>query len=64
MDLGGRDRGRIVRVDVAGLDVALRAAPVTLSTMGRGLDAHHAYFIAAATSATLSLSPRSIYRRR
>jgi hypothetical protein len=45
-----RTRHRIVRVDIAGLDAALRAAPVTLSTMGRGLDADHAYFIAAAAA--------------
>jgi len=43
-------RHRIVRVDVAGLDAALRASPVTLSTMGRGLDADHAYFLAAAAA--------------
>jgi Protein of unknown function (DUF3866) len=39
---------RVVRVDNAGLDAALRALPVTLSTMGRGLDTDHAYFLAAA----------------
>ncbi|MBM0256577.1 DUF3866 family protein, partial [Micromonospora sp. 4G55] len=33
-----------------GLDAALRALPVTLSTMGRGLDADHAYFLAAAAA--------------
>ncbi|MEO3746892.1 DUF3866 family protein [Plantactinospora sp. B5E13] len=43
-------RHRLVRVDVAGLDAALRAAPVPLSTMGRGLDADHAYFLAAAAA--------------
>jgi hypothetical protein len=43
-------RHRIVRVDVTGLDAALRAAPVALSTMGRGLDADHAYFLAAAAA--------------
>ncbi|GIG61304.1 hypothetical protein Lfu02_56760 [Longispora fulva] len=41
-------RHRIVQVDPAGLDEALRALPVTLSTMGRGLDAEHDYFLAAA----------------
>jgi hypothetical protein len=44
------DRHRIVQVDVDGLDAALRAVPVTLSTMGRGLDADRAYFIAAAAA--------------
>jgi hypothetical protein len=43
-------RHRIVRVDIEGLDAALRAAPVALSTMGRGLDADHAYFVAAAAA--------------
>lgn len=43
-------RHRIVRVPTAGLDAALRASPVTLSTMGRGLDADHAYFLAAAAA--------------
>lgn len=41
---------RVVRVDTRGLDAALRAAPVPLSTMGRGLDADHAYFLAAAAA--------------
>lgn len=45
-----RTRHRVVRVGIHGLDAALRAAPVTLSTMGRGLDADHAYFIAAAAA--------------
>ncbi|MEV4631119.1 DUF3866 family protein [Micromonospora sp. NPDC049523] len=43
-------RHRVIRVDTDGLDAALRAAPVTLSTMGRGLDADHAYFLAAAAA--------------
>jgi hypothetical protein len=43
-------RHRVVRVDSAGLDEALRALPVRLSTMGRGLDADHAYFLAAAAA--------------
>jgi hypothetical protein len=41
---------RVVHVDPDGLDGALRALPVTLSTMGRGLDAEHAYFLAAAAA--------------
>jgi hypothetical protein len=45
-----RDRHRVVEVEVDGLDEALRALPVTLSTMGRGLDADHAYFLAAAAA--------------
>ncbi|GAA4568638.1 DUF3866 family protein [Micromonospora coerulea] len=43
-------RHRIVTVPTDGLDAALRAAPVALSTMGRGLDADHAYFLAAAAA--------------
>ena len=44
------DRHRVVRVDTDGLDAALRAGPAPLSTMGRGLDADHAYFLAAAAA--------------
>jgi hypothetical protein len=44
------DRHRVVRIDTDGLDSALRAAPVPLATMGRGLDADHAYFLAAAAA--------------
>ncbi|CCH18509.1 DUF3866 family protein [Micromonospora lupini] len=43
-------RHRIVRVPTAGLDAALRASAVPLSTMGRNLDADHAYFLAAAAA--------------
>ncbi|GAB3146167.1 DUF3866 family protein [Micromonospora sonneratiae] len=43
-------RHRIVRIDTSGLDAALRAAPVPLATMGRGLDADYAYFLAAAAA--------------
>ena len=43
-------RHRLVRVPTAGLDEALRASPVPLSTMGRGLDADHAYFLTAAAA--------------
>jgi hypothetical protein len=43
-------RHRLVRVAVDGLDAALRASPVPLSTMGRGLDADHAYFLASAAA--------------
>jgi uncharacterized protein DUF3866 len=43
-------RHRLVRVATDGLDAALRAAPVKLSTMGRDLDADHAYFLAAAAA--------------
>jgi hypothetical protein len=41
---------RTVVVDTTGLDEALRALPVKLSTMGRDLDADHAYFLAAAAA--------------
>lgn len=43
-------RHRLVRVACDGLDAALRAAPVPLSTMGRGLDADYGYFLAAAAA--------------
>jgi hypothetical protein len=43
-------RHRVVLVPVDGLDEALRASPVPLSTMGRGLDADRAYFLAAAAA--------------
>jgi Protein of unknown function (DUF3866) len=43
-------RHQIVRVPGEGLDAGLRALPVRLSTMGRGLDADHAYFLAAAAA--------------
>ncbi len=43
-------RHRIVTVDPAGLDAALRAVPVKLSTMGRDLDGDHAYFLACAAA--------------
>jgi hypothetical protein len=43
-------RHRIVTVPGEGLDEALRASPVKLSTMGRGLDEDHAYFLASAAA--------------
>jgi hypothetical protein len=43
-------RHRIVTVSVDGLDAALRALPLRLSTMGRGLDEDYAYFVAAAAA--------------
>ncbi|WP_107077149.1 DUF3866 family protein [Micromonospora sp. MH33] len=43
-------RHRIVTVPTEGLDAALRDSPVGLSTMGRGLDGDHAYFLAAAAA--------------
>ena len=44
------ERHRIVTVDCAGLDDALRSSPVRLSTMGRGLDGDYAYFLTAAAA--------------
>jgi hypothetical protein len=41
---------RVVSVDTDGLDTALRALPVKLSTMGRDLDGDYAYFLAAAAA--------------
>jgi Protein of unknown function (DUF3866) len=43
-------RHRLVPVAVTGLLDELRACPVRLSTMGRGLDADPAYFLAAAAA--------------
>jgi hypothetical protein len=43
-------RHRVIRVPTTGLDTALRALPLRLSTMGRDLDADHAYFLAAAAA--------------
>ena len=43
-------RHDVVTVPVGGLAEALRAAPVRLSTMGRGLDSDLAYFLAAAAA--------------
>jgi hypothetical protein len=43
-------RHRVVTVPVDGLDTALRALPLKLSTMGRDLDADHVYFLAAAAA--------------
>jgi 8-oxo-dGTP pyrophosphatase MutT (NUDIX family) len=43
-------RHNLVRVGVDGLADALRSCPVPLSTMGRGLDAELAYFLAAAAA--------------
>lgn len=44
------ERHRLVRVSVDGLVEVLRAAPVRLSTMGRGLDQDTAYFLAVAAA--------------
>jgi Protein of unknown function (DUF3866) len=43
-------RHTLVRVSVTGLADVLRACPVPLSTMGRGLDEDLAYFLAAAAA--------------
>jgi Protein of unknown function (DUF3866) len=43
-------RHRIVTVPTDGLDAALRALPVKLTTMGRDLDGDHPYFLAAAAA--------------
>ncbi|MDT4994284.1 MAG: hypothetical protein QOH97_4176 [Actinoplanes sp.] len=43
-------RHTLVRVATGGLDAALRASPVPLSTMGRGLDEDHLYFLTAAAA--------------
>ncbi|RSM55722.1 DUF3866 domain-containing protein, partial [Actinoplanes sp. ATCC 53533] len=41
---------RLVTVATDGLDAALQASPVRLSTMGRGLAEDHSYFVAAAAA--------------
>ena len=65
--LGGAAAHRVVRVPVAGLDAALRALPVPLSTMGRGLEADPSYFLAAAAAgrhaAGLAAGPGRLRRR-
>lgn len=43
-------RHRVVEVDAAGLDEALRSAPVPLRSMGRDLDADRVYFLANAAA--------------
>jgi hypothetical protein len=50
-DLAGQpERNRVVLVETDGLDDALAALPVRLSTMGRGLAEDRAYFLAAAAA--------------
>ena len=44
------ERHHLVTVDTAGLEAALRACPVALSTMGRTLDEDLEYFLAAAAA--------------
>ncbi|MBL7259023.1 DUF3866 family protein [Paractinoplanes lichenicola] len=50
------NRHRLPRVSVDGLDAALRASPVPLSTMGRKLDEDYAYFVAAAAAGRFAAS--------
>jgi hypothetical protein len=49
-------RHRIVTVDTAGLEEALRASPAPLSSMGRGLDADRTYFVASAAAGRFAAS--------
>jgi hypothetical protein len=50
-DLGPlRARHTVVEVQTQGLDAALRALPLAVSTMGRSLDEDYAYFLAAAAA--------------
>ncbi len=55
-DLVAASDGRLRRVDVEvdGLDEALRGSPVRLSTMGRGLEADPAAFLASAAAGRLA----------
>jgi hypothetical protein len=56
-DLAGQpDRNPVVRVGVDGLDAALAALPVRLSTMGRGLAEDRAYFLSAAAAGRYAAS--------
>ncbi len=57
-ELVTRSNGRLRRhdVDLEGLDEALRAAPVTLSTMGRGFPDDPASFLAAAAAGRYTAS--------
>jgi hypothetical protein len=56
-DLAGQpDRNPVVRVGVDGLEEALAALPVRLSTMGRGLAEDSAYFLAAAAAGRYAAS--------
>lgn len=48
--LAGPTGHRLVRVPLDGLDDALLAAPLRMTTMGRGLDGDPAYFLAAAAA--------------
>jgi hypothetical protein len=50
-------RHHVVPVDCAGLDEALAASPVALSTMGRGLKEDRASFLAAACAGRLAVIP-------
>ncbi|MGK5685322.1 DUF3866 family protein [Actinoplanes sp. URMC 104] len=50
------ERHRLPRVPVDGLDEALRASPVPLSTMGRKLDEDYVYFLAAAAAGRFAAS--------
>jgi Protein of unknown function (DUF3866) len=43
-------RHRLIMVDLTGLRTVLAASPIQLSSMGRGLDADPAYFLAAAAA--------------
>lgn len=49
-DLTAARLRRVVHVRTDGLDAALRALPVRLSTMGRSLDEDYAYFLSAAAA--------------
>jgi hypothetical protein len=51
-----KPRHTLHAVDCAGLDEALARSPVPLSTMGRGLAADRANFLAAAAAGRLAAS--------
>ncbi len=53
-------RHRLVNVPLDGLEEALRASPVPLSTMGRNLDADLGYFLAAAAAGRHASATRRI----
>jgi hypothetical protein len=54
---------RVVAVDPAELDEALRSLPLKLSTMGRDLDADYAYFLTAAAAGRHAADLLTVRRR-
>ena len=53
-------RHRLITVPVDGMEEALRATPVALSTMGRSLDEDPEYFLAAAAAGAHAAALRQV----